>query len=173
VQNNSVGFCALFGLLAIRMLRFLIDPVGTPNAVAASAMALFIISSVSAGGTRSRPCSLLIPPASAPRARPHCRWPAMILGHYDVPGQLRDVAHVLPVPLGDYDLGNCNFRCANEFIEKGLCLRKRAPKRSIRSASNIAAFEFRSAGEIWNRRADAATATYRMHCRSAVTPAPQ
>src|ERR1700720_4786999 len=82
------------------MLRFLIDPAGTPNVVAASAMALLIISSVSAGGTRSRPCSLLIPPASAPRARPHCRWAChhhsisyhVILGHYDVPGQLRDVA---------------------------------------------------------------------------------
>jgi hypothetical protein len=34
VQNNSVGFCALFGLLAMRMLRFLIDPAGTPNVVA-------------------------------------------------------------------------------------------------------------------------------------------
>jgi hypothetical protein len=55
-----------WGKVAIRMLRFLIDPAGTPNAVAASAMALLVISSVSAGGTRSRPCSLLIPPASAP-----------------------------------------------------------------------------------------------------------
>jgi hypothetical protein len=128
VQNNSVGFCALFGLLAIRMLRFLIDPAGTLNVVAASAMALLIISSVSARGTRSRPCSLLIPPASAPRARPHCRcrWAChhhsisyhVILGHYDVPGQLRDVAHILPVPLGDYDLGNCNFRRANGSSRK-------------------------------------------------------
>jgi hypothetical protein len=42
----------------------------------------------------------------------------------------------LPVPLGDYDLGNCNFRPANGFIEKGLRSRRRAPKRSIRSASN-------------------------------------
>jgi hypothetical protein len=89
VQNNSVGFCAPFGLLAIWMLRFLIDPPGKPNAIAASAMALLIIFSVSAGGTRSRPCSLLIPPASAPRARPHCRWAShhhsisyhVILGH--------------------------------------------------------------------------------------------
>jgi hypothetical protein len=56
--------------------------------------------------------------------------------------------HVLPVPLGDYDLGNCNFRRANGFIEKGLGSRRRAPKRSIRSASNNAACEFRWAGEI-------------------------
>ena len=40
----------------------------------------------------------------------------MILGHYDVPRQLRDVAHVLPVPLGDYDLGNCNFRTRRQRI---------------------------------------------------------
>src|ERR1700687_5232387 len=119
--------------------------------------------------------------------------------------------HALPVPLGDYDLGNCNFRRANGLIEKSVrqwlwiisfelgraakaarfgsrftacggrliafgggimwSSRKRAPTRSARSASNIAACEFRSAGEIWNRRADAATATYRMHCRSVVAPA--
>jgi hypothetical protein len=41
-------------------------------------------------------------------------------GLFDVRGQLRDVAHVLPVPLGDYDLGNCNFRRANGLIEKSL-----------------------------------------------------
>jgi hypothetical protein len=28
--------------------------------------------------------------------------------------------HALPVPLGDYDLGNCNFRRANGLIEKSL-----------------------------------------------------
>jgi hypothetical protein len=56
----------------------------------------------------------------------------VIPGHYDVPGQLRDVAHVLPVPLVDYDLGNCNFRRANGFIEKG---RRWARSQAINSLS--------------------------------------
>jgi hypothetical protein len=106
------------------MLRYLIDPPGKPNAIAASARALLIISSVSAGGTRSRPCSLLIPPASAPRARPHCRSAChhhsisyhVILGHYDVPGQLPCLAGT-SMRLRSRQL---QFQRANGLLEKSL-----------------------------------------------------
>jgi hypothetical protein len=98
VQNNSVGFCALFGLLPIRMLHFLIDPAGTPNAVAASAMALLIISAIAISGVPVGSSRKASARAGALPSDQFAQLPITPLANFDRPGEIGIIAQTPPQP---------------------------------------------------------------------------